>query len=270
MKTALQGPARDAGIRPGDLIVSIDGRGVRKLPFDRSLELFHGERGTTVQLTIRRPREGTLSFTVERSDIALPAVRSRMLKTDAAPVGYVKLLSFRANAAESVAVRVAALRKRGAAGVVLDLRGNPGGLLSQAVGTVSLFVRDGLVCVTEGTHHGRRDYSVTGTAPHADVPLVVLVDRNTASAAEVVAAALEDHERAVVVGEATFGKAAVQSVRELVERRRAQADDGGVPDAVRPQPHRARALPGHRRRSTSRARSATRRSARPHARLWTS
>jgi carboxyl-terminal processing protease len=215
VKTALQGPARDAGIRPGDLIVSIDGRGVRKLPFDRSLELFHGERGTTVQLTIRRPREGTLNFTVERSEIALPAVRSRLLKAGGGRVGYVKLLSFRANAADAVAARVGSLRQRGADGIVLDLRGNPGGLLAQAVGTVSLFVEHGLVCVTEGAHHGRRDYEVTGNAPHADLPLVVLVDRNTASAAEVVAAALEDHERALVAGEATFGKAAVQSVREL-------------------------------------------------------
>jgi carboxyl-terminal processing protease len=215
VKTALQGPAREAGIRPGDLIVSIDGRGIRRLPFDRSLELFHGERGTTVKLTIRRPREGMLTFTVERSDIALPIVRSRLLKAGGGRVGYVKLLSFRANAADTVAARVAALRKRGAKGIVLDLRGNPGGLLSQAVGTVSLFVSNGLVCVTEGVRHGRRDYDVTGNAPHADLPLVVLVDRNTASAAEVVAAALEDHNRALVAGEATFGKAAVQSVRQL-------------------------------------------------------
>jgi carboxyl-terminal processing protease len=215
VKTAMQGPARDAGIRPGDLIVQIDGRGVHRMPFDRSLELFHGEQGTTVKLTIRRPREGTLEFTVERDDIALPAVRSRLLERSGAKLGYVKLLSFRANAADTVAARVASLRERGAQGIVLDLRGNPGGLLSQAVGTVSLFVEDGLVCVTEGVHHGRREYAVTGHATQADLPLAVLVDGGSASAAEVVAAALEDHGRAIVVGRRTYGKASVQSVREL-------------------------------------------------------
>jgi carboxyl-terminal processing protease len=215
VKTALQGPAREAGVRPGDLIVQIDGRGVHRMPFDRSLELFHGEQGTTVKLTIRRPREGTIEFTVERDDIALPAVRARLLKRWGGKVGYLKLLSFRANAAEAVAARVEGLRKRGAEGIVLDLRGNPGGLLSQAVGTVSLFVEDGLVCVTEGVHHGRREYAVSGRPAQSDLPLAVLVDGGSASAAEVVAAALEDHGRAVIVGGRTYGKASVQSVREL-------------------------------------------------------
>ena len=98
---------------------------------------------------------------------------------------------------------------------MLDLRGNPGGLLSQAVGTVSLFVPEGLVCVTEGVHHGRREYEVSGKAPRRTSRSVVLVDRDSASAAEVVAAALVDHGRAVVVGKPTYGKASVQSVREL-------------------------------------------------------
>ena len=98
---------------------------------------------------------------------------------------------------------------------MLDLRGNPGGLLSQAVGTVSLFLSDGIVCITQGVHHGQRVYEVTGRTPLADVPLVVLVDGKSASAAEIVAAALDDHDRATVVGRRTFGKATVQSLREL-------------------------------------------------------
>jgi carboxyl-terminal processing protease len=215
VKAAIQGPARAAGILPGDRIVSIDGHRVRRLPFDRTLQLIEGREGTTVRLTIRRPREGTLSFTVKRKEIRLPAVRSRMLAPAGRRVGYVRMITFRSNAAHAVSNHVDGLVKRGADGIVLDLRDNPGGLLSQAVRTVSLFVEDGVVCVTEGVNRGRREYEVAGSARFPNVPLVVLVDAGSASAAEVVAAALGDHARASVVGVPTYGKASVQSVREL-------------------------------------------------------
>ena len=215
VKAALRGPARAAGIRPGDRIVMVGGQNVRRLPFDRSLDLIKGEEGTKVRLTVRRPREGRLSFVVERREIELPAVRSRLATRARTKIGYVRVLSFRAGAAEEVARRAGALGEKGAKCLVLDLRDNPGGLLSEAVATVSLFVADGAVCVTDGVHHGRRTYEVSGDAPLADVPLVVLVNGESASAAEVVAAALHDHERATVVGRRTYGKATVQSVREL-------------------------------------------------------
>jgi carboxyl-terminal processing protease len=215
VKEALRGPARAAGIKPGDRIVMVDGRKVRRLPFDRSLDLIKGEEGTTVRLTVRRPREGRLDFTVERREMQLPAVRSRTLRGHGPKLGYVRVLSFRAGEAEEVAQRGRSLVDEGAKGLVLDLRDNPGGLLSQAVDTVSLFVEAGVVCVADGVNHGRHVYETTGDAPLADVPLVVLVDRETASAAEVVAAALADHERAPLVGRRTYGKASVQSVREL-------------------------------------------------------
>ena len=214
VKAALEGPARAAGIRKGDRIVMIGRTSVDRLPLDRSLELIKGREGTTVKLTVQRPREGTMTFVVRRTSIALPAVRSRMLG-DRRKVGYVRVLTFRANATEEVARRASRLVRRGARGIVLDLRGSPGGLLSQAVGTVSLFLEDGIVCVTEGENTGRRVYEVTGEAPLADVPLAVLVDRGSASAAEIVAAALGDQNRAVVVGGSTYGKGFVQSVREL-------------------------------------------------------
>jgi carboxyl-terminal processing protease len=215
VKAALRGPARAAGIRPGDRIVLVDGRNVRRLRFDRSLDLIKGEEGTKVRLTVRRPREGRLSFVVERREIEFPAVRSRLVTRARTKLGYVGVVSFRAGAAEEVARRGGALLEKGAKGLVLDLRDNPGGLLSQAVATVSLFVGDGVVCVTDGVHHGRRTYDVSGKAPFSEVPLVVLVNGESASAAEVVAAALGDHGRATVVGRRTYGKATVQSVREL-------------------------------------------------------
>jgi carboxyl-terminal processing protease len=215
VKEALAGPARQAGIKRGDRIVSIDGHSVKRLPFRRSLELLKGEEGTSVTVTVRRPREEELRFRVERSAIALPAVRSHLVKSRKRSLGYVRVLSFRVSTEDAIANRVHRLLRKGAEGIVLDLRGNPGGLLSQAVGTVSLFLEDGVVCVTEGVHHGRHVYRVSGKAPLADVPLIVLVDDRSASAAEIVAAALEDHERALLVGEATYGKASVQSVRPL-------------------------------------------------------
>jgi carboxyl-terminal processing protease len=215
VKQALAGPAREAGIKRGDRIVSIDGHSINRLAFRRSLELLKGEEGTSVSLTVRRPREEELRFRVERSAIALPAVRSRLVTTRHRTLAHVRVLSFRVSTVDNVENRIHRLVKRGAEGVVLDLRGNPGGLLSQAVGTVSLFLDEGVVCVTDGIHHGRHVYRVSGQAPLADVPLVVLVDSRSASAAEIVAAALEDHERAILVGEATYGKASVQSVRPL-------------------------------------------------------
>jgi carboxyl-terminal processing protease len=212
VRDAVAGPAREAGIRRGDRIVSIDGRQIRSLPFDRSLRLIRGAEGTLVRLTIARPREGTFELTVRRSRIELPAVRSRMLR---GRIGYIRVLSFRASAVEAIESRAATLLDEGARGLVLDLRGNPGGLFSQAVGTVSLFLADGVVCSTDGAHQGRRVTEVTGRAPLADVPLVVLVDSDSASAAEVVAGSLDDNERAPIVGETTYGKTSVQSLREL-------------------------------------------------------
>jgi len=215
VKAALQGPARAAGIRPGDRIVSIDGHRVRRLPFDRSLELIKGREGTSVRLTVRRQREGTLSVIVKRTEIQLPAVRAGMIEAGGTKLAHVRVVSFRATAADSVERGAQRLIRAGAQGIVLDLRDNPGGLLSQAVKTVSLFVDAGVVCITEGVNRGRHTYEVNGKSSLAGVPLVVLVDSGSASAAEVVAAALDDHGRALVVGQQTYGKATVQSVREL-------------------------------------------------------
>ena len=215
VKAAMPGPARAAGIRRGDRIVSIDGHRVRRLPFDRSLALIKGREGTTVRLTVRRPREGTLSVTVKRTEIELAAVRARLVRVGGTNLAHVRVLSFRAHTVADLTRETKALLARGAKGVVLDLRDNPGGLLSQAVGTVSLFLESGVVCVTEGVHRGRDTYRVSGRAPFAPVPLTVLVDSGSASAAEVVAAALDDQARAKVVGVKTYGKAAVQSVREV-------------------------------------------------------
>jgi carboxyl-terminal processing protease len=213
--SALDGPAREAGIRRGDIIVRIDGRPARRLTYDQSLTLIKGEVGTLVHLTVKRPDTGVIHFTVVRQRIPAPSLRSRIIRVAGTRIGYVRLLAFPGNAADRLDAAAERLVSRGAQGLILDLRGNPGGLLGQAVRSVSLFLADGVVCTVEGRHQARRVYGVSGTASLPLLPLVVLVDRGSASAAEIVAAALADHRRATVVGERTYGKTQVQSVTLL-------------------------------------------------------
>ena len=212
---ALEGPAREAGIRKGDVIVRIDGKPARHMTYAQSLALMKGEEGTIVRLAVRRPEAGVMRFTVVRKRIASPSLRYRMITVQRTKVGYVRLTAFAANAAERLETASTLLVENGAKGLVLDLRGNPGGLLDQAVRVVSFFLDKGVVCTVEGEHQDRLVYRVSGRPRRPKLPLVVLVDRGSASAAEIVAAALGDHRRAVVVGESTYGKTSVQSVVEL-------------------------------------------------------
>lgn len=213
--SALEGPAREAGIRRGDVIVSIDGSRTRKLSFHRALGLIKGREGTVVRLTVQRPDAGVIHFTVVRQEVPVPALRSRLIRVRESKIGYVRLLSFPESAAERVGRATEILRDKGAKGLILDLRDNPGGLLSQAVGAAGLYLEEGVVCTIEGEHQERRVYEVKGAASFPRLPLVVLVNHGSASAAEILAAALSDHDRASLVGDRTYGKASVQSVKEL-------------------------------------------------------
>jgi carboxyl-terminal processing protease len=125
------------------------------------------------------------------------------------------LLAFREDTSKRLSEATERLVARGASGLVLDLRDNPGGLLAQAVRTVSIFLKKGVVCTTAGLHQEQVVYEVSGRAAHPKLPLVILVNGASASAAEIVAAAFQDHERAVIVGRHTFGKASVQSIKPL-------------------------------------------------------
>jgi carboxyl-terminal processing protease len=213
--SALQGPARAAGIKPGDVIISIDGRPADGMPFERSLALIKGEEGTIVHLTVERANAGTMRFRVVRRQVAAPALRSRLIRTRGTTLAYVRLLSFPSGIAERLKRETARLVERGARGLLLDLRDNPGGLLPQAVQTASIFLEDGVVVSTRSRRAEPRVYEAAGTAAFAGLPVVVLVNRGTASAAEIVAAALGENGRAAVMGERTYGKASVQTVRLL-------------------------------------------------------
>jgi carboxyl-terminal processing protease len=213
--SALVGPAREAGVRRGDLIVRIEGRPAGKLTFDQALNLIKGEQGTVVHLIVRRPQAKRLRVTVVRQEITVPSLRARLVQFRGTKIGYIRLVSFPDAAAERIRQATETLVKRGARGIVLDLRDNPGGLLTQAVRTVSVFLDEGVVCTVSGLHQDEMTYEVSGQAPYPNIPLVVAVNHRSASAAEIVAAALQDHERAVVIGHRTYGKASVQSIRPL-------------------------------------------------------
>ena len=206
------GPAERAGIRRGDVIVSIDGYATSGATFEESVHRILGPEGSSVRLVVRR--DGVeFSRDVVRARISAPAVHSRLLAAQKLRVGYVRVDAFRLGAAAVLRLALAKLRRSNVAGIVLDLRGNPGGVFDQAVAVSSLFLDHGVIVTLVGAH-SRHTYSAQG-GRMLRLPLVVLVDRDSASSAEIVAAALHDNRRAVLVGEHTFGKGVVQTLRPL-------------------------------------------------------
>jgi carboxyl-terminal processing protease len=214
VSAAPAGPARRAGIRPGDRIVSIDGVLTSRLALDDALRRIIGRAGTVVRIGL--VRSGTpLHVEVVRAAIRTSPVTSRLLVAPRKRAGYVAVRSFSDGTAQLLLQTIAKLEDAGVDGLVLDLRGNPGGLLDQAVSVSALFLAQGVVVTVQGAHQPQRVFEVNSRHPISILPLVVLVDRHTASAAEVVAAALRDNGRATVVGENTFGKALVQALQPL-------------------------------------------------------
>ncbi len=209
-------PAAEAGIRAGDRLVSVGGTPVAGKVLESVVALIRGPEDTTVRLGIARPGGAARQYELERERIRIPAVASRVETVGGEKVGYVRLAQFTKGAADALGDAVEGLREKGAGSLVLDLRGDPGGLVNEAVGVAGVFLPDGSpVVVTEGLHSPRRTFRTEGTPVAGDLPLVVLVDRGSASASEIVAGALRDADRAELVGQRTFGKALVQSTRPL-------------------------------------------------------
>lgn len=203
-------PALAAGMRNGDVIESVDGQNVKGVTTDDAVALIKGPAGTEVTLGVRRGSE-QITLDIEREQIELPNLQARLTKER---LGYIRLFGFARNAGDQVRAEVEGLRTKGAEGVILDLRDNGGGLFSEAIEVASAFIEDGEV-VTYRTG-GQDDivYEATGDA-FEDLPLVVLVNEGTASASEIVAGALQDRDRAIVIGTTTYGKGSVQEVVPL-------------------------------------------------------
>jgi carboxyl-terminal processing protease len=207
-------PAKRAGLHPGDLIVAADGRSLAGRPQEESVSLIKGPPGTQVRLTWvsaghRRTR------TVSRSTVTVPVVASRLKRDGACRVGVVRLAQFSSGAHGEVDAALGKLLDRRARAFVLDLRGNGGGLVTEAQLVASAFLTDGPIVTTRGRAVPEQTLRATGDPVVPKAPLAVLVDGGTASASEIVTGALQDRGRARVVGERTFGKGVFQEVIEL-------------------------------------------------------
>ena len=203
-------PAETAGLQRGDVVKTVDGSSVEGLTIDEAVARIKGRSGTEVSIGVSREGE-PLAFTITRRSIELPNLVARMSSDR---LGYVRLLGFARGAGEQLREKVSELTQRGAEGIVLDLRDNGGGLFSEGIDVASVFIDDGTIVSYKARSRPERVYEARGNA-FESLPLVVLVNEGTASASEIVAGALQDRERAIVVGEETYGKGSVQEVFPL-------------------------------------------------------
>jgi len=215
-------PAERAGIEERDMIVTVDGESIAGVPSDVSTARIKGPPGTEVELGVLPASGGERrEIVVERADVRVPAVDGEIRRVDGRDIAHVRFVTFSEGAHGELRETIERLYREGAEGLVLDLRANGGGLLNEAVLSSSVFVDEGTVVSTESRTQGERDYKAVGDAIDPR-PTVVLVNRDTASAAEILAAALETYDLATVVGTRTYGKGTFQEVIEL--------DEGGALD----------------------------------------
>jgi carboxyl-terminal processing protease len=219
-------PAHRLGIRAGDMISRIEGEDARGMSIDDAVKRLRGPKGSPVHITITRPGyDAPIEFTVIRDEIPLHAVPYFFMA--AAKTGYVRLQDFNETTAcragegkgceRELERALRTLKEKGATSVILDIRDNPGGLLDQAIAVSNLFLAKGqLVVYTRGrTKRDESNYITETDSPYADMPLLVLTSRHSASASEIVAGAIQDHDRGLIVGETTFGKGLVQTIMPL-------------------------------------------------------
>ncbi|EJB94755.1 S41 family peptidase [Helicobacter pylori] len=201
-------PAYKAGVKSGDSILKINNESTLSMSIDDAVNLMRGKPKTSIQITVVRKNEPKpLVFNIVRDIIKIPSVYVKTIKDT--PYLYVRVNSFDKNVTKSVLDGLKA--NPNTKGIVLDLRGNPGGLLNQAVGLSNLFIKEGVLVSQRGKNKEENlEYKANGRAPYTNLPVVVLVNGGSASASEIVAGALQDHKRAIIIGEKTFGKGSVQ------------------------------------------------------------
>ena len=215
-------PAEGADLAEGDVITEVDGRSIAGLPSEVSTGRIKGEVGTEVELTIEPVSgAGERTVTLERAEVRLPVTDGRIVRVDGREVAYVPYFGFSRGAHGELRSEIERLYREGAEGLILDLRGNGGGLLQEAVLSASVFVEDGDVVTTRSRTQGEKVYDATGGALNPR-PTVVLINRDTASAAEILAAAIASYDLGTIVGERSFGKGTFQEVIRL--------PDGGALD----------------------------------------
>jgi carboxyl-terminal processing protease len=206
-------PAFEAGIVAKDIILKIDGKSTAGMELNDAVQLIRGKPETKVTLTIKRG-EKEIDFTIKRAKIEIHPVRARLEKTSTDTVGYIRLSQFSSNAASEMEQAIAKFEGENVEGYILDLRSNPGGLLYSSVEIARMWIGKGKL-VSTVDRVGEVDSHRANNSALTDKPLVVLVDGGSASASEILSGALQDHQRATIVGTQTFGKGLVQSVRGL-------------------------------------------------------
>jgi carboxyl-terminal processing protease len=207
-------PALDAGIQAGDKIIAIDGTSTKGMSVDQAAEKIRGSVGTQVELRIERQGREDFDVTLTRARIELETVYHRLNTEGDRKVGYIQLREFNSHAAEQMKEAIEELAEQKAEAFVLDLRGNPGGLLRSSIEIARMWMDDGIIVSTVYRDGDTQEIRANRTAL-STLPTVVLVDGNSASASEILAGAMKDNHRAVIMGDQTFGKALVQSVFPL-------------------------------------------------------
>ena len=207
-------PAYKAGIKAGDLIIKLDEKSVKGMSLNEAVDLMRGKPGDAITLTvIRENEEKPLVFTIIRDVIKVKSVRFDILEPG---FGYLRISSFQSHTVEGLRKAIDQLKQDNnnqLKGIILDLRNNPGGILNAAVGVTDMFINKGLIVYTEGRiKDSKLKFNAKPNAKLPDVPLIVLVNAGSASASEIVAGALQDHGRGIIMGEKTFGKGSVQTI----------------------------------------------------------
>lgn len=205
-------PAQRGGLKPGDIIQAVDGAPIGDDTVEETANRIRGEAGTDVVLTIKRGDEEPFDLTLTRAEVKVPSLSSRVLSGN---VGYIRLWGFGALTADDLHETLESLMDDEVPGLILDLRNNPGGLLGAAIDVTSEFLPRGTVVLYEEQAQRLRSYRVSGEGLAREVPLVVLVNERSASASEIVAGALAHYERAVIIGQRTYGKGTVQLPHDL-------------------------------------------------------
>lgn len=207
-------PAKKAGLKPGDQILAIDGRPTRQMRVEDASKLIRGKAGTFVTLRLERNGQSIFDLRLTRANIEVPTVRYTMKQESNRHIGYIRLQEFSAHAADQMRKAIHDLNAKQVDAFVLDMRGNPGGLLQSSIEIARMWLDHGSIVRTVDRAGGSEETKANHTAI-TKRPLAILVDNNSASASEILTGALKDNRRAVVVGSQTFGKALVQSVHEL-------------------------------------------------------
>ena len=204
-------PAEEAGLKNGDIILAVDEWDATSMEVSKLVQHIRGEAGTTVHMTIYRESTGeTLEFDVERRHVELPSIEGEMLEGG---IGYIQITEFQSKTDEQFEEMLESFRTQGMNGLIVDVRANPGGLLSSVVNLCDYILPQGLVVYIEDTFGNKEEYNSDKRC--IDIPMVVLIDENSASASEIFAAAMKDYQYATLVGKTTYGKGIVQNIIPL-------------------------------------------------------